>query len=130
MDSRAPDEFVAAYLQCALWSSTSDDDEPLDSRYSNDDLSDETIAKAWADCDAFYTANSVDIEADGSPLSEQYGSSAARAGHDFWLTRCGHGAGFWDGDWPEPAATRLTDASKAFGNVDLYVGDDGKVHAL
>jgi|TARA_R110000744_G_scaffold366338_1_gene475354 hypothetical protein len=22
-----------------------------------------------------------------------------RIGHDFWLTRNGHGAGFWDGDW-------------------------------
>lgn len=21
------------------------------------------------------------------------------AGHDLWLTRNGHGAGFWDGDW-------------------------------
>ncbi len=24
------------------------------------------------------------------------GFSAERMGHDFWLTRCGHGAGFWD----------------------------------
>ena len=23
-------------------------------------------------------------------------SLASQAGHDFWLTRCGHGAGFWD----------------------------------
>jgi hypothetical protein len=52
-----------------------------------------------------------------------------RAGHDFWLTRCGHGAGFWDGDWPEPYATMLTDAAKAFGEVDLYVGDDGMIYS-
>lgn len=48
----------------------------------------------------------------------------------FWLTRCGHGCGFWDGDWSEPAATILTDAAHAFGNVDLYVGDDGKIYAM
>lgn len=70
----------------------------------------------------------------GAPLANDMdGSIAAReaamAGHDFWLTRCGHGAGFWDGDWPEPAATALTEASKAFRNVDLYVGDDGEINA-
>ena len=45
-----------------------------------------------------------------------------------WLTRNGHGAGFWDGDWPEPVASRLTKSAKRFGSFDLYVGDDGKVH--
>jgi hypothetical protein len=50
------------------------------------------------------------------------------AGHAFWLTRNGHGAGFWDGDWPEPHASALDEASKAFGSFDLYVGDDGMIH--
>ncbi len=50
-----------------------------------------------------------------------------QAGHDFWLTRNGHGCGFWDGDWPEPQASLLTQASKAFGGVDPYVSDDGEV---
>lgn len=54
---------------------------------------------------------------------------ASMAGHDFWLTRCGHGAGFLDGDWPEPHASALDEAAKAFGNVDLYVGDDGRIWA-
>ena len=127
-DTKAPDEFVAAYIECALWSSTDDDGNSLDARFGNDDISTDVMSKAWADCDAFYSANRDDIEADDAPFSERYGSSAARAGHDFWLTRCGHGAGFWDGDWPEPAASRLTRACKAFPNIDLYVGDDGMIY--
>ncbi len=47
-----------------------------------------------------------------------------QAGHDFWLNRNGHGAGFWDGDWPEPAATTLDAASKAFGEVNLMLDGD------
>ena len=39
------------------------------------------------------------------------------------------GAGFWDGDWKEPHGDRLTELSKTFGEVDLYVGDDGKIYA-
>ena len=49
------------------------------------------------------------------------------AGHDFWFTGCGHGCGFWDGDWPE-AGNRLTEACKKYPEVGLYVGDDGLIY--
>jgi hypothetical protein len=49
-------------------------------------------------------------------------------GHDFWLTRNGTGAGFWDGDWFE--GEKLTEAAKAFGNFDLMVDhDDGTIYS-
>ena len=105
--------FTEAYVEAALWSSTDDKGEPLDSGY---DLSKEAHDKMHADCAAFYAANSEHIEDD------------ELGGHDFWLTRCGHGSGFWDGDWPEPQATILDTAAKAFGNVDLYIGDDGLIY--
>ncbi|MCU9611740.1 hypothetical protein OEK97_27930, partial [Escherichia coli] len=56
-------------------------------------------------------------------------SQVQMAGHDFWLTHNGHGAGFWDGDWPEPFATQLTNAANEFNEIDLYVGDDQQIHA-
>lgn len=126
--------FFRAYVGTALWSSTDDDGEPLDSARDIDDVAPETLDKMRDDCAAFYDANSEHIHCDGAPLSREFdGSIAAReaalAGHDFWLTRCGHGAGFWDGDWPEPAATILEKAADTFGNVDLYLGDDGRIHA-
>jgi len=54
--------------------------------------------------------------------------TSAQHAHDFWLTRNRHGAGFWDGDYPEELGKKLTEASHAFGECDLYIGDDGKVH--
>lgn len=54
--------------------------------------------------------------------------TAEYAGHDFWLTRNGHGCGFWDGDWEEPAATKLTELAKQFGAMEVYLGDDGKIY--
>jgi hypothetical protein len=110
------DQFTTAYIEAALWSST-DDGEPLDALYGLDDIAPQTLAAMIADCQAFQAAHWDDI-ADNLSL----------AGHDFWLTRCGHGAGYWDGDWPE-SGERLTAASHAFDNVDLYVSDDGKVWA-
>lgn len=55
-------------------------------------------------------------------------SSIEYAGHDFWLTRNGHGCGFWSGNWKEPAATKLTNIAELFGEMDVYIGDDGKIY--
>lgn len=125
--------FFRSYVGAALWSSA-DEESHLVENYEPEKLAPATLESMLADCARFYDANKEHIHCDGAPLSREFeGSIAAReaamAGHDFWLNRCGHGAGFWDGDWPEPAASALDTASKGFGNVDLYVGDDGQIYA-
>lgn len=130
--------FYRSYVGTALWSSSDHgaDSEDFDrfDHFDESDLAAELREAMLRDCASFYARNRWHIHCDGAPLSQEFeGSIAAReaamAAHDFWLTRCGHGAGFWDGDWPEPAASILDGAAKAFGNVDLYVGDDGQIHA-
>ena len=49
-------------------------------------------------------------------------------GHDLWLTICGHGAGFWDGDWEEAIATQLSEWCRKHGEIQLYVGDDRLIY--
>ena len=122
---------LSAYIQTALWSSTDDKGDPLDSNYSPSDLAPATLARMTADCATFWDAqcevikSAIDTgQVKCGPDFDAYG----RVGHDFWLTRNGHGAGFWDGDWPQPAAAYLTAAAHAFGECDLYVGDDGKLY--
>lgn len=88
------------------------------------DLAPEALAQIIADCQGF---QDQDHEHPWLDWCEDHGRMA-EAGHDFWLTRNGHGAGFWDGDWPEPYAAQLDEAAKAFGQVDVYLGDDGKVY--
>ena len=109
-------QFVDAYIETALWSSTDNSDEsggePLDKNYGPNDITPETRRAMFLDAASFYKTNLMDFDDPG------------RAGHDFWLTRNGHGAGFWDGDYPEPEATRLTEAAEAYGEFNLYVEDD------
>lgn len=121
-------DFTQAYVTAALWSSFDDQCEPMDSNYDESDIAPETLARMESDCAAFYAANESHILCDGGPIGREGSSQAAMAGHDFWLNRNGHGAGFWDGDWPEPHATALDNAARSFFEFDLYVGDDGKVH--
>ncbi len=112
------DPFTRQYMATALWSSTGDDGEPLDGTHDTKDIHPDTMAKMDADCQRFQAENGATME----------GYKPSRCGHDFWLTRNRHGAGFWDGDYEEPDASTLTSASHSFGEVELYVGDDGKIH--
>ena len=126
-----PEEFFQAYVATAFWSSNDERDEtggePLERNYGLSDIEPEGLARMRADCDAFYDANYDDLNCDGVTYGPDFGQDG-RAGHDFWLTRNRHGAGYWDGDWPEPQATRLTKAAHAYGECDLYVGDDGRIY--
>lgn len=118
--------FTRSYIETMLWSSNDEDDEPLDLKYGQDNISEEAIYRINEDCELFWNKNHH-VVSGGRAVASQY-SEPELAGHDFWLTRNGHGTGFWDGDWTEPAATYLTDAAKAFGECDAYVGDDGLIY--
>jgi len=130
------DAFTRAYIQTALWSTNDESDEsggvPLDQSYDVEDIAPETLARIVGDCARFQRvqrdtlANAIQT---GNVKCGPDFNEIERAGHDFFLTRNHHGAGFWDGDWPEPYAQTLTNAAHAFGAFDLYVGDDGKLHA-
>lgn len=112
------DAFTRAYIAAALWSSTDEDGQPLDAKYGAEDLAETTLGRMVKDCEDFRAAHADDI-----------GDRLEQAGHDFWLTRNGHGAGFWDGDWETDVGRRLTDAAKVYPGVDLSVGDDGLIYA-
>jgi len=121
-------EFLAGYRAALFWSSTDD----LDGETVNlDDFETSTQADdtCRADCLAFFVANYADICAAAGlyPSRGEYGGFSL-AGHDFALTRNGHGAGFWDGDLPEALGERLTAASKTAGECWPYIGDDGEVY--
>jgi hypothetical protein len=108
-------EANTAYLTCALWSSTDDDGDPLDV-YDTDDIDPDTRARMAADLAAFMEANADDLA----------GIPPEQIGHDFWLTRNRHGAGFWDRGLGE-RGTRLTDAAHVYGEVSLFANDDGTI---
>jgi hypothetical protein len=123
------DAFTRAYITAALWSTYDQADEtggdPLDRNYSEDHIAAETIDRMQRDCAAF-KARFGHLLADDNLKNGS--DPEERGGHDFWLTRNRHGAGFWDGDWSKPAADELDEGAKSFGECDLFVGDDGLIH--
>jgi hypothetical protein len=125
------DDFTKAYVEAALWSTNDNSDEsggePLDKNYSARDIAPETLMKMAEDCARFQQENAQDLAQ--YDMTNVDWSAAAQGGHDFWLTRNGHGVGFSDRDnLPEDARERLETDARQWSEFDLYVGDDKRIY--
>jgi hypothetical protein len=116
---------ATAYLTAAEWTLDDDDAKPTG-------FSEQARAHASAAVESFVTLAGVSAD----EAIERTGYDASRLGHDLWLTRNGHGAGFWDRDElddPEgEVVTTLGDAltahAGAMGECYASVGDDGLLY--
>jgi len=97
------------YLAAALWTSENEEE------YSYDDFSPEASKKAEEDITRFVT--------EAGPLLEAWPED--QIGHDFWLTRCGHGTGFWDRtEWPNgEALSKICESYRM--DVSVHACEDG-----
>ncbi|WP_435634332.1 hypothetical protein ACSC9U_18330 [Pseudomonas solani] len=121
--------FRAGYMEAALWSSA--DTHPETQEHVCLEDFEWAPGEPWqreGECNDFlaYAGELVRAYVEQRQCPGFYGWECA--GHDFWLTRNGHGAGYWDrglGDLGD----KLTAAAKTFGGVDLYLGDDELVYS-
>ena len=141
-------EFLRGYLEAALWTESDTlNDEALpdengeelhldDAGFGLDDFAPEAIKSARTDCADFLFANRRQLRA----AAEWYMSESNTRGpytmdtvfellgHDFWLTRNGHGVGFWDRGFPGSLGDELSDMTRPYGETSAYVGDDGQIY--
>lgn len=126
------DAFTLHYLECMLWSSTGDDNEPLDKDHCFNDCSIKLLKEAKRECEQFQRQPCwIKAHDDNWWTAEQ-------GGHDFWLTRNGHGTGFWDRYHTSAhnnvdiagyiLGEELHELSQAFGSIDAYIGDDNLIY--
>lgn len=95
-----------SYIECALWSSIGKDGEPIEGI-----LSEEARIEMETDVDKFMLL----LEKENIDRSEW---TDEELGHDFWLSRNGHGTGFWDRG--KSGGDILHKLAKSFGEVYLY----------
>lgn len=115
--NRITDCLQSAYIQAIYFTDTGEEGQPgADLELSSDALEhiSQDIHQFW---DAIWDMQlPIDVTFD-------------RIGHDFWLTRQGHGAGFWDS--PELYGKHLSDAltkiAEDFGPVYTYESDDHQI---
>ena len=116
------DSYKATFLQHYLGTAaTLADEEP---GAADAEWAPEARTIAQKDCTAFLE-QSESILAELSNAPHFY--RAEQAGTDFWLTRNGHGAGFWDRGLEEAGET-LSKIAHNMRESDAYVGDDGQMY--
>jgi hypothetical protein len=113
-------DFVDNFTEALFYYGRDEEDEPEE--LDRHDLAEEAVIEIERDCRLFMAKNARLLE----QAVEIYGID--QAAKDFYLTRCGHGCGYWDGDLPKDLGDQLTDASKEFGSITPYRGDDGKLY--
>jgi len=80
------DAMTAAYIEAIYFTETGDDGQPD----ADAELTAQAKHEAWAACHRLRLACAGH---DGIDLTQ---FDPVQIGHDLWLTRNGHGAGFWD----------------------------------
>jgi hypothetical protein len=100
------------YLTCALWA------DGLDSEYETSDITEKSKEHAKKDIEKFLAVVGDSAE----DITEDM------LGHDIWLTRNGHGAGFFDRGYDPEIEKVLTNAAQALKEDYIYDGDDGRVY--
>jgi hypothetical protein len=116
-------DFISATIEAIYFTDTGEDDQP-----SRDaEMADELRDRIEADCKSFWYRSHYHFEPAG--LTDE------QAGRDFWLTRNGHGVGFWDRDLNGRLPWRsrgnygdlLTKLAESYGGIDTYQNDDGEI---
>lgn len=106
-------DMLNGYLEAALWT---EEDELGDSNIESD-VSFEAKVDSYRDIKNFMNQAGELID----------NIDPSQVGHDLWLTRNGHGTGFWDRDLGE-IGDKLSDIALSMGSKSVYVGDDGKIY--
>jgi hypothetical protein len=124
------DPFTRAYIECALWLS---DEEASSGDYAKtgladigfDQISPADLQEMIEDCQQFMQMHHDNLAAAYTRFSDYMPSSA---GHDFYLTRNGHGVGFSDRNLGV-LGDALYDAAHKFGERQLVRDStDGKLY--
>jgi hypothetical protein len=145
-------KILKGYLECALWTEEerlkedmpnidfNEDDNKMDEIEKIIHLNDSLNRKSFD----FFTKEDIDVDSlidaysDIKKFIEFAGKEAIdyainergleRLGHDIWLTRNHHGAGFFDHSYDDDIENKLTQAAYKLKEINLFVGDNYKLY--
>jgi hypothetical protein len=147
-------KILKGYLECALWTeeerlkedmpnidfNEDEDDEKMDEiekiihlnnslnrksidTFTKEDIDVDSLIDAYSDIKKFIELAGKEVI--DYAINEQ---GLERLGHDIWLTRNRHGAGFLDHSYDDDMEKKLIEASHKLKEINLYVGDDYKLY--
>jgi hypothetical protein len=112
---------VESYLETAKWTSHDYDEDCRDATSLEQyDWSEAAVKEAEKEIEDFkYYLDEIGLDWSTVPYTMM--------GHNFWLSRNRHGAGFWDCGLGK-LGDALHKAAITFGTKDVYLGDDNLIY--
>jgi len=118
------DSFTQGYIEAMFFTETGTGDDGDLENATVAELADIAMAAIVRDCEAWQADNAALL---ARAYERDY--DAEQAGRDYWLTRNGHGVGFWDRDaLTTDDLGKLLSAACRYSPVGLYRGDDGQLY--
>ncbi len=111
--------FERGYVAAAKWLTYRTNEDDTIDEDCVESVSPEALTEIKEECQDFQDANKDNLE----EAYAVHGYCEESAGHDFYLTRNGHGAGFWD-QGLGAVGERLSKACKPYGSTDNYWVDE------
>lgn len=122
------DDFTRSYIETAIWASddwdkmVGNNPTPMEKDHGIEDYAHSTLSKLVFIAQTWIRHMGETIE--------EAGIEDDKAGQCLWLDQNGHGAGFGDEfHVPEEIRDKLRQAAKQVKEINLYIGEDGKIHA-
>lgn len=110
-------DIAAGYSECLYWLN----DDGIETGMSDAVLSENAKNKIAEDIKKFIVScEEQDIDLNDVDLTNDL------IGHNLYLTRNGHGTGFWDRDLGS-VGEKLTEISEQMGTQDVYLSDDNEL---
>lgn len=117
-------DFTQGYIDALFFTETGPDSPEFDD-YGFYDFAPETLTRIITDCASFELSNKALLNK--ADEVSQGGYTSEQAGHDLWLTRNRHGAGFWDRGLHD-IGEALAEKAQAMGELSLVLWDDKKLY--
>lgn len=108
-----------------------EDTEDAELRFSVDDIDSDSVVKHYIEIKKFLKDAGEEAVMDylTSEFGEVTDESLAHLGHDIWLTRNHHGAGFFDNVYEnDETEEALINAAHKMGESNVYLGNRGKIY--
>lgn len=125
---------VKQLAETLLWSEydRDGDDEPLDSKFSPEDIDSKSLSELHQRFQKFLSeaeAKITKLKGDGWSSVEDFYTGSAKSGyqleHDYIMTVNGHGCGFWEtSDWLPEVGDILTKLAKEEKQISCWVKDE------
>ena len=113
-------EMLPHYLECCAWSTGGTDSQGTEHEsFEGFSFSENAKKIALLDCMYFVRSAHPWLSCDGVTID------ASESGHNLWLSREGHGAGFWDRGYKYGDV--LHSKAELLGSGDAYLSNDNEI---